>query len=132
MRKFRCSAVVMEWIGNDIIEKWEAVDCIIADDEWEAENQFTEGIRDKYEYGEKELDIDDIKAEDVGAADLLLTVKLVDYVRMGETMTVGELCQYLDENFDPDSKIYLTDYSGMVARFGYIEMDSFNYEEDER
>ena len=79
----------------------------------------------------KEIDIDDVNAVDIGAADVILSVRLEDYTKMGNTMTVGELCQYLDENFDKDSKIYLGDYSGMVARFGYLDEDRFEYQEDE-
>ena len=131
MRKFKCKAVVMEWVNNDMIEKWDASDCIIAEDNWEAEHKFCEGIREKYEYGEKELDIDDIRIEDIGSVDVLLSVILSDYVRFGDTMTVGELIKYLKENFDEDSNIYLADYNGIVPRYGKIEIDRFAFEEDE-
>lgn len=131
MRKFKCTAIVTEWVGNDIIEKWNAEDVIIAEDFWNANNKFIDGIYNTYMTAGKEVDVDDVKATDIGAADVILSVRLEDYVKMGDTMTVGELCQYLDENFDQDSKIYLGDYSGMVARYGYIQEDRFEYENGE-
>lgn len=132
MRKYKCTAIVMEWLGNDMIEKWNASDCIVAEDELDARGKFIDGILTSYDESNVEVDIDDVYVEDVGAADVILSVRLEDYVKMGDTMTVGELCQYLDENFDQDSKIYLGEYSGMVARYAYIHEDRFEYEEDER
>ena len=131
MRKFKCTAVVMEWVGNDMIEKWDAVEYIIAEDDSEAEEKFIDGILEEFEYGEKKLDIDDIKTMDVGAADLLLSVRLSEYVRMSPTMTVGELVDYLEDNFEMDSKIYLASYGSMVAHYGAIDMDCFEYAEEE-
>ena len=127
MRKFRCIAVVMEWVGNDIIEKWDAEEFIVAEDEVEAKHKFLDGIEEQYENHDVELDIDDINIWDMGPADLVLSVRLMSYSALGDTMTAGELCRYLDENFDPDTKIYFGEYSGMVATYGYINEDCFEY-----
>ena len=131
MRKFKCTAIVTEWLGSRV-DKWDSEDVVIAEDIWNARDKFIDGIRASYDESNVEVDIDDVYAEDIGAADVILSVRLEDYVKMGDTMTVGELCQYLDENFDQDSKIYLGEYSGMVARYAYIHEDRFEYEEDER
>ena len=131
MRKFKCTAIVMEWVDNDMIEKWDAVDYITAEDELDARGKFIDGIEEQYDNTDVEVDIDDINVVDIGAADVILSVRLTDYTQSGYTMTVGELCKYLEENFDEDSKIYLGEYSGMVARYGNVSKDCFEYAEEE-
>lgn len=131
MRKFKCTAVVMEWVGNDMIEKWDASDYITAEDEWNARSKFIDNIEESYDNTDVEVDIDDINVVDIGGAELVLSVRLTDYTQSGDTITVGELCHYLEENFDSDSKIYLGEYSGMVARYGNISEDCFEYAEEE-
>lgn len=41
----------------------------------------------------------------------------------GPTMTVGEIVDFLDEEFDPDTKVYISNDRGYT--FGNIDMSSF-------
>ena len=50
--------------------------------------------------------------------------------KIGDTITVGELVEYLEHTFDPASRIYLADYSGIVPVYGDIDVDKLVYEED--
>ena len=65
MKKYRylVKADITEWVGNDIIEKWKAEEVMVAENEFEAMDLFTDGIYENYGTDEKEIDIDDIKAK---------------------------------------------------------------------
>ena len=131
MYRYKVEADVTLWHKNTVLEHFEAEDTVIAEDEWQAMDDFTSGIKDDLENESTNVDIDDVRCKLLGPADIVISVKLTDYIRIGKTMTVGELVKYLDENFDADANIYLADYNGMVVRYGGITNDSIMVDKEE-
>lgn len=136
MKKYRYMVVasITEWVGNDIVEKWKAEEIVVAENEWNAMNMFTDGIYEKYGTYEKDIDIDDIKAKCLGPADVFLSATIDAYVTgILDTVTVGELIEILKDNFDADSKIYLANYySDRVPVYGGITEECFKYEDGDQ
>ena len=129
MKKYRylVKADITEWVGNDIIEKWKAEEVMVAENEFEAMDLFTDGIYENYGTDEKEIDIDDIKAKCLGPADVFLRAEVDTYVTgILDTITVGELIEALKE-YDANSKIYLVDYFHPQPVYGAIATDSLEY-----
>lgn len=131
MKKYRylVKADITEWVGNDIIEKWKAEEVVVAENEWNAMDMFTDGIYEQYGTDEKEIDVDDIKAKKLGPADVFLRAEVDAYVTgILDTITVGDLIELLKE-FDEESKIYLVDYFRPQPVYGAIATDSLEYKE---
>lgn len=133
--KYLVAGDIIQWVGFEddhpkIVTKGKLEEVVVAKNEHEACDKLAEKF--VKEYGKVEYaDIDDIRCHRIGPADVFLSATIDMYTpKIGDTITVGELIEYLEHTFDPASRIYLANYSGIVPVYGDITEDKFGYEED--
>lgn len=103
---------------------WTVSEIIIAENGWDACDKFEEEF-----YSEEDHDdMDDIRFEEFGPAPVYILSKREAYDTdlCDHTMTVGELIDLLERDFDEDSPIYTVDCGGYNSTkiYGHIDIDS--------
>ena len=127
MFKYKVMANVEQWVGNDMIEEWDAEDIVIAEDEIDARDILNEGIKEYYGDIDCELVVHNVTCEELGPADVFIHTVKERYHHDMDTITVGELIDYLMDNFDDNSEVYLARYSWSGYNYSGIEKLKIGY-----
>lgn len=132
MRRYRVMAELYKYDFDieDVKERienakhWTVTQIIIAENSWDACEKFGEEFYCDEEYDE----MDDIRAEEIGPVPVYITSRRESYTddMYEPTMTVGELIELLQRDFDDDSPIYTVDFGGYNSTkiYGHIDIDS--------
>ena len=131
MFKYKVIGDVEQWVDGDMIEQWEIEEEIVAENQYKAEDIFNERCKDKFDDIDCELDIRNVVCEDLGPADVFIHTVKESYRHDMDTITVGELIDYLEENFDDNSKVYLARYSWPGYNYSGIDKLKIGYNDKE-
>lgn len=111
MRKYLCKAEVKDLLDSVTYTRKKIIK---ADSGWEALETFINELNLCMD-----IEFDDLRFEDLGPTGIFIDATRESYAPDCDTITVKELIDILSD-FDPDSKVFTRDSSGICSIYGRI------------